>query len=231
MMVEINNLAEHMFCYGKNPLYLDRTTGEVIAADAALAWNEGRYLPLPRYSVASLRQQFMREMHEKGILSDANMTLFARFPDFPLEYDEALSAAIVDYVCRAHQFCELMRLESTEYDLPDQVRTAETYDEFEERRSIELAREWCQKHGLRFYNFFDIPRSEKDQLEAETRERESWQEWYKRPSARRLYEPETFARIIDEKVRKMHEDWRQKREAYARAVERGEMPDGDKGGA
>ena len=30
MMVEINNLAEHMFCYGKNPLYLDRTTGEVI---------------------------------------------------------------------------------------------------------------------------------------------------------------------------------------------------------
>ena len=68
-------------------------------------------------------------------------------------------------------------------------------------------------------------------MEAETRERESWQEWYKRPSARRLYEPETFARIIDEKVRKMHEDWRQKREAYARAVERGEMPDGDKGGA
>ena len=37
MMVEINDLAEHMFCYGKNPLCLDRTTGEIIAADATQA--------------------------------------------------------------------------------------------------------------------------------------------------------------------------------------------------
>lgn len=43
--------------------------------------------------------------------------------------------------------------------------------------------------------------------------------------------PEAFARIIDEKIQKMHEDWLQKRATYARAVEHGEMPDTDKGGA
>ena len=68
------------------------------------------------------------------------------------------------------------------------------------------------------------------QLEMKSHKRKSWREWYKLPSTRRLYDPETFARVVDEKVQKMHEEWLQKREAYARAVERGEMTGGDKGG-
>ncbi len=225
-MVEIRMLAEEMFGgLVANPC-LDRMTGAVVnAGKLPNPMDAERYLPLPRYSCAHLRQQFMREMHEKWIFSDADMAQVSHWPDFPLVQDETLATAEREYLSQAHRLCADLGMEDTAYDPPGRTRTQETYIDYEDRRSLELAQAWCREHGLRFYDARDIPLSEERQRRLEAFKREHLENWYKLPCARKLYDPETFARIMEEELRKMHAEWLQKREAYARAVASGEMPD------
>ena len=225
-MVEIRMLAEEMFGgLVANPC-LDRVTGAVVnAGKFPNPMDAERYLPLPRYSCAHLRQQFMREMHEKGIFSDADMAQVSHWPDFPLVQDKTLATAESEYLSQAHRLCADLGMEDTAYDPPGRTRTQETYIDYEDRRSLELAQAWCREHGLRFYDTRAIPLSEERQRHLEALEHEHLKDWYKLPCARKLYDPETFARIMEEELRKMHAEWLQKREAYARAVASGEMPD------
>lgn len=212
MKVDIRALADALFSW-RNDNYIDMNNGELLELSSASEQSTG-YLRIPKYSGVYLRQQYMCYMYSQGVIPETQMREFLQYPTFSLDYDVSLNALGREYVSKAHKLCEALNIEDTSYDLPDQKRALPTFGEFEDTKEVELAKEWCQKNGIAFYDPLDIPCSAERQLAAEEFERRSWREWYEKTSGKHLYTPEIFERIVEERIQKMHDEWLQKKAKY-----------------
>lgn len=214
MKIDIRELVEAMF-YHRHRKCVDLQEGKLVDDSVLFSGKEeNRYVRLPEYSLAYFRQQYLKYMHSVGVIKKRQAAELLRHPAFDLEYKAVRCEEEREYISETHRLFEKLALESTAYDLPDQVREYPTYYDFEETKTLEFAKDWCRKNGVDFYDSYAIPILEEAQRRKEEMARMHWKEWYQRPIARSLYTPEDFERIIEKEIREMHEEWLQKKAEY-----------------
>ncbi|NLD60430.1 MAG: hypothetical protein GX647_12345 [Clostridiales bacterium] len=145
--MEVQNLrllASALFSYGMDPCFLDLETGEITSRPDL--GPEARYLPLPQYCSAHVRQLYMERMFAEGAIED--LCSLRAYPRFAL--GEPCSDLALEYLAEAHNLCESFNTETSADDVPGTVRAHETYADFQERFELGYARAWCEARGFSY---------------------------------------------------------------------------------
>lgn len=205
MKIEIQQLKRALF--SSNLKHLDKSTGKFIFLNSMtkkMYRDHARYMHLPTYSQAYVRQQYMTKMSDEKMLPEwGNLS---SYPKFKIVQKHPFNKEKRSYCGSSYSLCDKYKFESTEYDVPGQVREHETFVDFADRMETELAKKWCEENGFDYYDSEDIPPSEEEQELHEKRERKWLEDWYKFKGDE-YYDRETYVKIMDDEIKKMRDHY------------------------
>ena len=117
--------------------YYDRETGEIgNELETLLPDASGAIIKIPCYSMAFVRQQFLRKLSEEKALDLAEYKL-GGYPEFSLYAFPDTKEVETLYIAASHRLCEDYQLEREFWD-------------FCEECTYQFAREWCEKNNISY---------------------------------------------------------------------------------